>query len=174
MSGQIIGGVNNIGAATFRRPLGQHASDRVSGLWGDDSIPRTAIATLNGASSVATLYADPSTATANPAVTLRSVGASGGQAAAFTFDLARSVVLTRQGNPAWVNQDRDGNAPVRSDDLFFGAKAGDVQPDWVNLNKVAIPQADEQQRCWQHDPLDEPDRKHCRGFGIPNGHPAVW
>ena len=32
------------------------------------------------------------------------------------------------------------------DDLFFGAKAGDVQPDWVDLNKVAIPQADEQQR----------------------------
>ena len=30
--------------------------------------------------------------------------------------------------------------------LFFGAKPGDVQPDWVNLDKVAIPQADEQQR----------------------------
>ena len=34
-----------------------------------------------------------------PAVTLRDVGTSGGQAAAFTFDLARSVVQTRQGNP---------------------------------------------------------------------------
>ena len=41
---------------------------------------------------------DASTATANPAVTLRSVGA--GQAAAFTYDLARSIVYTRQGNPA--------------------------------------------------------------------------
>src|SRR5207237_3795222 len=39
-----------------------------------------------------------------------------------------------------------GIAPVRSDDQFVGAKAGDVQPDWINLSKVAIPQADEQQR----------------------------
>ena len=30
--------------------------------------------------------------------------------------------------------------------MFFGAKSGDVQPDWVDLNKVQIPQADEQQR----------------------------
>ena len=78
-------------------------------------------------------------------MTLRSVGANGGQAAAFSYDLARSVVYTRQGNPAWAGQERDGTPPIRSDDLFFGAKAGDVQPDWVDLGKVAIPQADEQQ-----------------------------
>ena len=64
--------------------------------------------TLNGATSVATLYSNATTATANPAVTLRLVGASGGQAAAFTYDLARSVVYTRQGNPAWAGQERDG------------------------------------------------------------------
>ena len=63
---------------------------------------------LNGATSVATLYSTSTTATANPAVTLRSVGGSGGQAAAFTYDLARSIVLTRQGNPAWAGQNRDG------------------------------------------------------------------
>jgi len=79
-------------------------------------------------------------------VTLRSVGSSGGQAAAFTFDLARSVVYTRQGNPAWAGQERDGVSPRRSDDLFFGNAASDPQPDWIDLNKVAIPQADEQQR----------------------------
>ena len=39
-----------------------------------------------------------------------------------------------------------GLRSIRSDDLFFGAAAGDVQPDWVDLDKVAIPQADEQQR----------------------------
>ena len=94
--------------------------------------------TLNGATGVATLYSDATTATSNPAVTLHSVGANGGQAAAFTYDLARSVVYTRQGNPAWSGQERDGQAPIRSDDLFY--------PDWVNLDKVAIPQADEQQR----------------------------
>src|SRR4051794_16407103 len=102
--------------------------------------------TLAGASSIATLYSDPTTATANPALTLNDVGANGGHAAAFAYELSRSVVETRQGNPAWAGQERDGVSPIRSDDLFFGAKAGDVQPDWVNLDKVAIPQADEQQR----------------------------
>ena len=87
------------------------------------------------------------TATANPAVTLRSVGANGGQAAAFTYDLARSVVYTRQGNPAWAGQERDGE-PARSapTTCSSAAQAGDPQPDWVDLDKVAIPQADEQQR----------------------------
>jgi Bacterial Ig-like domain len=102
--------------------------------------------TLSGATSVATLFSNATTSTPNPAVTLRSVGASGGQAAAFTFDLARSVVYTRQGNPAWVGQERDGVSGIRPDDLYYGAKAGDVQPDWVDTNKIAIPQADEQQR----------------------------
>ncbi len=102
---------------------------------------------LSGATSVATLYSDASTATTSPAVTLRDVGTNGGQAAAFAFDLARSVVQTRQGNPAWAGQERDGQAgPIRADDMFFGAAAGDNLPDWINLAKVAIPQADEQQR----------------------------
>jgi FlgD Ig-like domain len=107
---------------------------------------------LSGARAVATLYNDPGTATANPAVTIRDVGSAGGQAAAFTYDLARSIVYTRQGNPAWGGQNRDGVVelngvlPIRSDDLFFGAKVGDVQPDWVDLNRVATPSADEQQR----------------------------
>jgi hypothetical protein len=106
---------------------------------------------LNGASSLATLYSGSTTPTASPAVTL--VGAGAGQAAAFTYDLARSVVYTRQGNPAWSGQERDafidpdvGGAQIRSDDLFFGNASFDPQPDWVNLSKVAIPQADEQQR----------------------------
>jgi hypothetical protein len=80
--------------------------------------------TLNGASAVATLYSNATTATSNPAVTLRSVGSSGGQAAAFTYDLARSVVLTRQGNPAWASQERDGVSGIRPDDLYYGAKSG--------------------------------------------------
>ncbi|MBW8876261.1 MAG: hypothetical protein JF614_14945 [Acidobacteria bacterium] len=102
--------------------------------------------TLNGATAVATLYSSASTATTSPAVTLKSVGSSGGQAAAFTYDLARSVVYTRQGNPAWAGQERDGTSPKRSNDLFFGNAASGPQTDWIDLNKVAIPQADEQQR----------------------------
>ncbi|HET7486305.1 MAG TPA: DUF4082 domain-containing protein [Acidimicrobiales bacterium] len=98
--------------------------------------------TLSGASSVATLYSSATAATSNPAVTLRSVGSAGGQAAAFAYDLARSVVYTRQGNPAWAGQERDGTAPIRSDDMYWGGSS----PNYLDLNKVAIPQADEQQR----------------------------
>jgi hypothetical protein len=100
----------------------------------------------SGASILATLYCDAATATSFPAVTMRRVGTEGGQAAAFAYDLARSIVYTRQGNPAWSGQERDGLAPIRSDDLFFGAANEDPKPDWIDPNKIAIPQADEQQR----------------------------
>ena len=72
------------------------------------------------ATVVARLFSTATTATTSPAVTVRSVGTAGGQAAAFTYDLARSVVYTRQGNPAWAGQERDGLSAIRSDDLFFG------------------------------------------------------
>ena len=107
--------------------------------------------TLNGATSVATLYANATTPTTSPAVTLANAGA--GQAAAFTYDLARSVVYLRQGNPAWSGQDRDGYVDpgtnvteIRSNDLYFGNASFDPETDWVNLNNVQVPQADEQQR----------------------------
>ena len=102
-----------------------------------------------GTNIVATLYSDATTATIYPAVTSRNVGTLGGQAIAFAYDLAKSVVYTRQGNPAWAGQNRDGqDAVIRADNLFFGNASFDPQPDWVNLNKVAIPQADEQQRLF--------------------------
>ncbi|MEV6492488.1 DUF4082 domain-containing protein [Actinoplanes sp. NPDC051633] len=98
--------------------------------------------TLGTARAVANLYSTATTATTSPAVSLRAVGTAGGHAAAFSFDLAQSLVYTRQGNPAWDGQDRDGQGPIRSNDLFFGGSS----TDWVNLAKVAVPQADEQQR----------------------------
>ena len=102
---------------------------------------------LNGATSLATLYANATTPTLHPAVTLIDVGTKGGQAIAFTYDLARSIVYTRQGNPDWAGQKRDGQIdPIRSDDLYYGNASFDPQPDWVDFSKVAIPQADEQQR----------------------------
>jgi putative lipoic acid-binding regulatory protein len=92
--------------------------------------------TLSGATSLATLYSAASTATTNPAVTIINAGA--GKAVAFTYDLAKSIVYTRQGNPAQAATETDGQSPIRPDDLFY--------PGYVDLNKVAIPQADEQQR----------------------------
>jgi len=95
---------------------------------------------VNDASVIAKLYSAANTETPNPGVTVRTVGTLGGQAAAFTYDLARSVVYTRQGNPAWSGQERDGFPVIRSDELFF--------PDYVDSSKIAIPQADEQQRLF--------------------------
>lgn len=51
-------------------------------------------------------------------------------------------MLTRQGNPNWAGQEQDNQTPIRSDDMFFGG----AQTDWINFGKVAVPQADEQQR----------------------------
>lgn len=127
--------------------------------------------TLSGAQAVATLYSTATTPTVNPAVTLRSVGASGGQAASFAYDLARSVVLTRQGNQAWAGQERDGFSPIRSDDLYFGGAV----TDWVDLDKVAIPQADEQQRLLANlIQVMNRDRKPLPRFWyLPDAHKAV-
>ena len=128
---------------------------------------------LNGATAIATLYSSPTSATANPAASIRHVGASGGIAAAFTYDLARSVVYTRQGNPDWAGQERDGITPIRSDDLFYGAADGDPQPDWVDLGKVAIPQADEQQRLLANLILGSSDIPLPRFWYFPHDKRAV-
>ena len=100
-----------------------------------------------GTTVIATIYTSDSSPTAFPAVTEREVGTAGGKAFAFSFDLSRSIVYTRQGNPAWAGQERDGvKPPIRSYNLFFGNASFDPQPEWVILDKVAVPQADEQQR----------------------------
>jgi hypothetical protein len=128
---------------------------------------------LNGAASLATLYSNAGTATANPALTLRAAGR--GQAAAFAYDLATSIVYTRQGNPAWATQERDGSTPIRSDDKYFGAAAGDAQRDWIDLGKVAIPQADEQQRLLANLILtmNQGRKPLPRFWYFPNGKKAV-
>ncbi len=130
---------------------------------------------LAGASSLATLYSTATTPTAFPAVTLRSVGANGGQAAAFMFDLATSIVYTRQGNPAWAGTERDGIAPRRSDDMFYGPSASDPQPDWIDKSKITIAQADEQQRFLANLITDmNADRKPLPRFWyLPNQHRAA-
>ena len=66
-------------------------------------------------------------------------------------------------------------SPIRSDDKFFGAAAGDVKPDWVDLGKVAIPQADEQQR-WLANlilTMNAARKPLPRFWYFPNGKKAV-
>ena len=96
------------------------------------------------ANAVAALYLDKVKPLTSPAVCQNAIGR--GTATVFSYDLAKSVVYTRQGNPLWSGMERDGNSPVRSDDLFYGHAASDPKPDWVDPEKIAIPQADEQQR----------------------------
>jgi len=90
---------------------------------------------LAGAQAVAWLADSAQARTDFPAVSLHRYGQ--GQAAMWAYDLGRSVAYMRQGNPAWANQERDGRDGVRAQDAFVG---------WVDLDRIAIPQADEQMR----------------------------
>ena len=67
-----------------------------------------------GAATLATLYSDADSATSSPAVTLRNVGGAGGQTAAFTYDLAHSIVGTRQGDIDLAGLEHDGQLEARS------------------------------------------------------------
>ncbi|CAN7286993.1 hypothetical protein LJR219_001368 [Phenylobacterium sp. LjRoot219] len=113
--------------------------------------------------TVAQLYADSTTALPHPAVTVRRIGR--GYGAAFAFDLARSVALTRQGNPVWAGKERDGSLPRRPNDLFF--------PDYLNLDKIGVPQADEQQRLLANLILSAAGAPLPRFWYLPNGKRAA-
>jgi hypothetical protein len=97
----------------------------------------------SGSVVVAQLYLNATTATAYPAVVSASYGSGWG--VAFTYDLARNVVLTRQGNPANANIDVDGDGALRTIDLFQTSGGG---APWVDRNRIPVPQADEQQRLF--------------------------
>ncbi len=92
---------------------------------------------------VATLWSGQERSSRDPALTLTEVGAAGGHIAVFSYDLATSVMYTRQGNPAAAGKERDGSAPIRPNDLFMGS---DGEPDYLDLSNIGIPQADEQMR----------------------------
>ena len=92
---------------------------------------------LAGAQAVAWLYTDRDTASEYPAVTVNETG--DGMTVTFAFDLAKSIATMRQGNPEMANQDVDGLNGVRTVDMFKG---------WIDLERIEIPQADEQQRLF--------------------------
>jgi hypothetical protein len=90
---------------------------------------------LAGATALAWLLDDAQSPTGFPALTTHRYGQ--GQAALWAFDLSRSIAYTRQGNPAWADQERDRLEGFRACDMFT---------NWVDLDRLHIPQADEQQR----------------------------
>jgi hypothetical protein len=92
---------------------------------------------LAGAEAIAWLYTDRDTASENPAISVHKFGE--GSAVAFAFNLAMSIAYMRQGDPEHVNEDVDGLEGKRSVDMFV---------NWIDLDRIAIPQADEQQRLF--------------------------
>ncbi len=121
---------------------------------------------------VATLSADREHRGSRPAVTLTAVGNSGGHIAAFSYDLATSVMYTRQGNPAAAGIERDGSPPIRPDDLFIGS---DGEPDYLDLANIGIPQADEQMRLLSNvlEELHADTSPLPRFWYLPNGEKAA-
>ena len=98
--------------------------------------------TLNGATPIATLYSNATDGDSNPAVTVRSVGAAAGRPRRSpTTWPGRSSTPARAIRPGPA---RSATASRRSAPTICSSAA--PQPDWVDLTKVAIPQADEQQR----------------------------
>lgn len=92
---------------------------------------------LTGARAIAWLYSDRETPTEHPAIAINKTGS--GMSVAFAFDLAKSIVYMRQGNPVFSGQERDGHPFIRASDMFV---------DWLDLERISIPQADEQQRLF--------------------------
>jgi hypothetical protein len=100
---------------------------------------------LNGGEKIAGLYYDAIDSTRSPSLVINNYGT--GHAAAFTYNLSKSIVYTRQGNPEWAGEERDEVDGPTATDLFYPL-AGEVQ--WNNPDKIAIPQADEQMRLLSH------------------------
>jgi hypothetical protein len=100
---------------------------------------------LNGGEEIASLFLNSEYSTGFPSVVTNDYGR--GHTAAFTYNLPKSIVLTRQGNPEWAGEERDKVDGPTATDLFCPRK-GEVQ--WNNPEKIAIPQADEQMRLLSH------------------------
>ncbi len=105
---------------------------------------------LNGATALALLYNGPASPTISPAASIYTWGT--GKAILFSFDLAQSIVLMRQGNPAWAGypNSHDGFNTLRASQMFMDKNTGQY---WNDLGDGAlndIPQADIQLRLFSN------------------------
>lgn len=90
---------------------------------------------LREAEAVALMCSREAAVTTTPAVTWRRLGR--GAVVTWCYDLAQSVVLTRQGLPTRADAEGDSVDGVRAVDMF---------PGFIDLDRIHVPQADEQQR----------------------------
>ena len=121
---------------------------------------------LAGAVALASCWDGINTPGEHPAVTLNAFG--NGRAAAFTFDLAKSVVLMRQGNANWKDSEGDGTtvSGFRPADMFARIE-GDI---WFEPQRLRIPQADEEQRFLANLILHLTDQPMPRLWYLPARH----
>jgi hypothetical protein len=95
--------------------------------------------TLNGAEAIANLYHDSMAPTNFPAITSNSFGK--GHSVAFTYNLPKSIVYTRQSNPSFAGQERDGILGIRAAEMYLG---------YADAAKNHLNQADEQMHLLSH------------------------
>src|SRR5215831_16654395 len=106
--------------------------------------------TLGSATALATLYQSAATSTSAPAAAINAFGQ--GQGILFSFDLGQSIVLTRQGNPAWAGypNNHDGFQTMRPSQMFMDAPSGAFWNDNGDDALNDVPQADEQLRLFSN------------------------
>ena len=90
--------------------------------------------TVNSAKIIATLFANQTSIIGFPGIVCNDFGK--GHAVAFLYNLPKSIVYTRQGNPLFAGIEKDGIPGIRSLDLFADS--------WVDASKNTINQADQQ------------------------------
>ena len=95
---------------------------------------------FDGAAPLAYFHDGDGAPSSHPAATVNRYG--NGHAVAFAFDLAKSVVLLRQGNPEWQDTEGDNLPGYRPMDLFMRTDGR----TYFDPNRCRIPQADEKQR----------------------------
>ena len=149
-------GVNVQGATVLRGWLKinirQHrtVSDSVSQALRFHGTAGRSYSLLTSPPRLATLYTNPDSATAFPAVAVNTYGS--GTAVLFSFDLTQSIVLLRQGNPAWAGypNTHDGNNTLRASQMFMDGPSGQFWNDLGDNGLSDVPQADEQMRLFSN------------------------
>src|SRR5262249_49945619 len=141
---------------------------------------------LQGGFALGYLWDDIDTPSNSPAVVLNTYGS--GKAAAMCFDLARSIVLMRQGNPHWKDSEGDGAQGVLNPGDPFDENPNPIAPGqyrpmdmfvrldgrlWFDPLRLHIPQADEVQRFLANLILSMLGQPLPRLWYLPGAHKAI-
>jgi hypothetical protein len=98
------------------------------------------IYSVNEGNIIATLLSDKQSTDLHPAVVFNNYGK--GHSVAFLYNLPKSIVLTRQGNPLFAGIEKDSIPGLRGMDLFTDG--------WLDNSNSTINQADEQMVLLSH------------------------